>query len=525
MTATDVLSEQRPVAESARPARRGVPGARWAPDLAFLVVVASVVLWRALHFASGGGVSGVDWADMLWMGHAYLGHRVGSASITYPPLVPLLVTAAAAVLTPTRAFVVLGALGAVLPGVGVYVALRPLNSRWRVGLVCVLLLIASSSSEQAAWGGLPELIGFALLPCLLVALALAVEQPTTSRVAGFGISLFLLAATSHLVLAEAAVAVVILGALYVSLGGHSARRQMRSAAGWIALAAAPTLVFVPLYLHLVHTLLLGAAVQRSGAMTLGAKFSYLFREDHGFWALVVLLGAASVLLVFGKRPGMALYRAGAALSIASALCALAVADVRFFYLVPLAATMGLALCFASLRLDEHNVANRAFALLAACALVVNFGFVARGSAALFRKQVAFYTHLSAPSGVLRAVQWIAANVAPSATVAATSVSGSPVGWWVDGLAQRRTLTEASSQFLYYPAERRHAQEAAAIFSAGFPSEHCLARARHDGVAYLLVARGWSGYHRAAIASFARRDPGTVVFADPGAVVVSTGLLH
>ena len=490
----------------------------FAPDAAFAVVVVSAVAWRLHALEATGGVSGMDWADMLWMGHAYLGHRVGSASITYPPLVPLLSTAAAAIFGVVRGFALLGAIGSVLPALGVYMALRTLKAPWRVGLVCVLLVIASSSSEQAAWGGLPELLGFGLLPGLLVALAKAAELPSRGRLITFGSCLFLLAATSHLVLAEAAEAVVALAVLTVIAGDATVRRATVRSSGPIILSALPTLVFVPLYLHLASTLTLGAAIQRSGAMPLLAKFDYVFREDRAFWMVVLVAAlAALALAISGRSPG-AVFRASAALTVSTAAAALGLADVRFFYLVPLAATMGAAASFSALPARRGSSGFIAAACVLSVLVVANLSIAARNAVALLPRQVAFYTALSAPRPVIAAAEWIKTHLSPSATVAVSSVSGSPVGWWVDGLAERTTLTEANVQFLYFPAQRKQSVEAAAIFAQPFPNRTSFAMARRDHVTYLLVLRPSAG-----VRAFARSHPALSVFSDGDAVILATGL--
>src|SRR5436190_10619758 len=97
---------------------------RWITDVAFAAfcLVIAVLRWHVLRHPSSP--SGLDSGNWLAFGHGFFGDRVRSSSITYPPLVPLLVTVSSAVLGVARGVASVAVLASLAPGVATYVVLR-----------------------------------------------------------------------------------------------------------------------------------------------------------------------------------------------------------------------------------------------------------------------------------------------------------------------------------------------------------------------------------------------------------------
>ncbi len=496
---------------------------RFAGDLLFLAAAVVVMFLRLQPLLARHAPTGVDWGNMLTIGHAYLGHNLGSGGIDYPPLVPLLAVVATALARPAVIFPVLAAIGSIAPAAGLYVALRPMHRGVRAALACGLLLLASSSAEQAVWGGLADLIGMACLPPLLVSLAMSLERPTRGRLLAFGASLFVLAAASYLALAEAAVAMLAVVAVTVVLTERGQRMQLRRRLLPLAVAAMPTLLLFPIYLRILMALRIGFAANQSQVLSIAAKFDYLFREDPDLWKLCIAVAAFLPVLAFVRRHSFdaAFHRAGTGLLVAAAVVSIGFPNVRFFYLVPVAATFGVALFLMSFDVRADRLATWVVAGSVVAVLGVNLSVEGQGAFRLYPQQVRFYGNVSMSPHLLQAVEWLGSHTGRTDLVAVSAVHGSPIGWWVQGLAQRAALTAAEPQLLYLKGQRRADAQAKSILTT-FPSMAAIARARELRVSYIFIARSSGQYHPRRTNQFVQQHPALVAFSNQGALILRTG---
>lgn len=489
-------------------------------DVLFTGVTVVVVLLRLYPLLSRHAPTGNDWAEMLLVGHAYLGQALPAGGATYPPLVPLLVVAATTLFPTLPAIAVLGALASASPAAGLYIALRPMNRRILTALGACLLLLASSSAEQAVWGGVGDLVGTTCLPMLLVLFMTNLVRPTRGRLFAFGAVVFLLTAASYLSAAEAVPVLLVGLVVTIVLREPGHRREVVRRLPALAAAAAPTLVLAPVYVRLLTTVRISGVVSHSQAMSVLAKFNYVFREDPKFWAVCIAVAAFTPLLAIRQRhrPEALYYQAGAAFVMATAAIAIAVPDIRFFYLVPAATAFGIALWLASLDLRPRDATTWVIPGLLIMVLAVNYGVEGAGAFRLYPGLVSFYGDTSMSPQLLQAVDWLHAHAGPRQLVAVSSIQGSPIGWWVEGLAERPALVEANPQFLYLKGQRRADTEVHAILSQ-FPSTNSLIMARQAGVSYILMARASGQYHPGLTEEFIVSHAADVAFANQGALII------
>jgi hypothetical protein len=64
-----------------------------------------------------------------------------------------------------------------------------------------------------------------------------------------------------------------------------------------------------------------------------------------------------------------------------------------------------------------------------------------------------------------ALERLPALMPEEAVVAVPETDGAPIGWWVEGLGRRATLSEAPRTWLLYPEERAGSRTAARLFRA------------------------------------------------------------
>jgi hypothetical protein len=385
-----------------------------------------------------------------------------------------------------------------------------------------LILLASSSAEQSSWGGFAELFAFGCLPPMLVSAALCIERPSKARAFGFGLSLFLLAASSHLVLLEGVLCLVALVLIEVLFSGSQALSKLRHAVPWLVIAALPCAVLAPVYLSLLRSMQLGQAANHSEVLTLAEKFDYVFRDGPAFWAAALAVGALLPLVAWlGRRSREAAFlKAGTSFAVASAFMAVALANVRFFYLVPVATATGVALVLAVMPLQRRLTIGTTATCAVLVLLTVNLVLDGQRSFDLYPQQVSFYARLSLSQSILQGIEWLKVNTAPGSLIAVTSGApqNSPVGWWVQGLAQRPALVQSDPQLLYFESQRLASADADQIFSR-FPSASTMPDARSAGVSYLMIIRTWPGYQARAVESFVEANRSLVAFSNEDALIM------
>jgi hypothetical protein len=80
-------------------------------------------------------------------------------------------------------------------------------------------------------------------------------------------------------------------------------------------------------------------------------------------------------------------------------------------------------------------------------------------------------------------------------VAAIGHHGNPVGWWVEGYAERSAYTAVNPNFLAFPDEREQAEIATAFFEDGYTLQESIATLVEIGAEYVVVDKrgpdaGW-----------------------------------
>lgn len=88
----------------------------------------------------------------------------------------------------------------------------------------------------------------------------------------------------------------------------------------------------------------------------------------------------------------------------------------------------------------------------------------------------------------------------------TSVSEANLGWWVQAIAQRRTLSGAPQQWLTFPRERHEAAQVTRFFELGGPTDAGMRYARSVGASQILLVRSTPFYPARAVAAWTRRHP-------------------
>ena len=503
---------------------------RHRPDLAAAGALLMIGLYRVVSLVIRGEPTGYDFGNWLFLGHQMLGHPLhGAASITYPPLVPVTASILTGIVGPLWANALLVGFGGVIPAAGVYVVARLANSRWAALPGIILLAATSSTGEAVAWGGAPQLIGFgAAVAALGFAVQLTRVRSLKTAVI-LGVLLLLVAATSHLVFAQLVLTLVIAALIAVALNWRSfGAGTWTGRRGWMALmavACAPLLVLVPLYVTLFSTVGQSFAGQQQAARGLASLDAFLanlwvvYRDVPWLWKSLLALTAATPLLFIRARTRNLLWVVTTAVVVSLLLQALASSQDRLVYLAPIVVASAMTMWIDEIArghvpLPEGRLAVAAVVLLVGVSAVGTW----RGLQ-FFPKQRDFYGAL-VPKGTIAGLSWLRANTPTRSLVLAAPVNGAPFGWWVQGYGERPALVATEDQWLNFPAEKARAHVAVALLSISDPlGSEALVDARHHHVSYLVIPWAWGGLSRRQLAVFRERSPRQVLFDNHAMVII------
>jgi hypothetical protein len=469
-----------------------------------VVALAGAAFWRWYTLSAYGEPVGVDFGNWLTLGGALGGHRVSGGDTVYPPVVPAIAVASAAVLGVPRAAHLVAAVAGVVPALGAWLAVRPSVGERYASLVALPLLVAGAVSAAVAWGGTPQLVGLGLAPLQVVLTSRLVGHPSIRQAALLGATTLALAATSPLVFGLSSVAAGV-AALLASLV-WSATRWIRS----LPVVAAFLLPMVPTYARALSRLrmdLSGHGVTPSNSDVLHA----VLVGGVGWWLLLAALALIAPILTWPARRDP-LWAASTALSIVAVFAVAFVREARFAALVPTASVMGAALLLA------HGIRGTARVVVTALVGVAAVGVLLAAPALMVDERDAYATFV--PLGTGDAIRWLDRHSQPDDFVAVAPIAGVPFGWYVEGWARRPSYVAGDPSWLAFPGERARAAAATAVFSGrAWPRESSLSGARRLGVRWLYVPTGWHGIDPATLHDAERRHPGLAAYRGRGAIIL------
>jgi hypothetical protein len=463
----------------------------------------------------------LDWGNDLVVGHHFLGNTVGNQGLTYPPIMPLMVALLSTFVPITVVTSVIGAAAGVMPYAGVYLALRILGPRFVWVIAPLPLLIASSMSELVAFGGAPQLIANGCFPIAMVSAALLLDHPTRKRAIIFGSSIFVLAGSSEEVFGPVIISLFVLLLLEGVCRPASVIKRIRQSLSYFVLASIPLLLLLPTYVPLVGHLGFSQTTNESAIYTPMFNWRLLTREDHYFWdvCLLISLFVAYYCFVHIRDSMGPLLRAGVSTLLVGILFILFIPDTRFSYLLPVGVCFALALVASNITRESAARWSLGLNILIAAVFMGNLVDQFQSSSALLTDQITFYGATSPSILDMKALQFIKTHTSSDSLFAVTSISPvmAPIGWWVEGYAERPALIQGALLDLYYASQKKQSKMATEIFSS-FPSMHSFQLAKTFDVKYLVVFRDWNQFIALTTQNFIDKHHNLVVFSNGDVVI-------
>jgi hypothetical protein len=379
------------------------------------------------------------------------------------------------------------------------------------------LLLPSAIGEVTAWGGYPQLLGAPLAVCgvwMLDRWLASGERRVLVLAATLGA--FLLA-VSHFtaLLAAAAAGFVIVSRTVVSVGRRmDIFRRTLIGAGVVSALALPLAI---VYVRLIPATLSTRVGQAGSGSIVLRQILRRFETIHGaawpFWLLAFVAAAAGI-----ARPPKSsrdhLWVVNAAFVAGTIAIFLLTRQPRLLYEIPAIGAIGIGLWIRDL--VRRDVTPRAVRAVLVMSGVSAFLVVSVIGVQAFPSQRRTYGIVD--PGILKALEWVRDETPEGSLVAVTTLDSAPLGWWVEGLGERRVLGASPTLWLTYPVERRLASEADHLFTALERSTQSGMRAaQFENVDYLFLARSSVDYQTIAAAPwFAGQQP---AFEDTSAVII------
>jgi hypothetical protein len=465
--------------------------ASWVGDGALLLLLVGTV--AAVHLYVPGPVpSGGDGGNWLALAAERFGNGVMSAEVTYPPLFPVVLGLVKALVSDgVVAIVILAIISKISLVTGAYICARTLG---RVYALAAAVLVGASGAlfEAYAWGGYPQLMamGFGLIATFMV---IGYLNTWERRHLILGIVFSAATLLTHTMiggLLGLALVTAIFHMLYMT-DPRSGERSRSLRVG--LLVAGPILVFA-VFGFLDGTLSgFEPTINPIGLSRLDAVVAAVNEAPYP-WALLTLAGLSVLFFRFWPDHVATTIAVGSSWLTTSVALFLVTGEPRALLVTQVAlillALVGFAAAYEFLRPSggARHSPSRLGGLGHRLALVLGISLIAAlvaGGVSRYMTATDWYRVVDSPE--IAALDHLNDVSRPGdLVVAASGHHGNPVGWWVEGYAERSTYTAVNVNFLAFPEERQQSEIATSFFEDGYTLDESISALVDIGAEYVVV---------------------------------------
>lgn len=456
----------------------------WRRDVALLVLLTAGLL--VLHLMIPGVVpSGGDGGNWLALAADRFGNGAMAADVSYPPLLPFLlgliellsgdeILAITTVALVSKATLV----------VATYVATRTLT-RWYAFVAAVIVATGGYLLEAYAWGGYPQILamGLGLLGSFFV-----IRYLGTQRRVHLWVGLLLCAATllTHTMvggLLGASLLIAVLHYLYMTDPRPGPRKRLLK----VGLTVAGSVLVLAALGYLWATAGgLEATINPIGLSRIEA-LTTVVQEAPYPWLVIAVLGIGVLFFRYWAEQVASTVAVGFSWALSSAVLFAVSGEPRALMVTQvgmvLLAMVGLASLLATLRTYRGwKAVLHPLAVIVGVALVAS---LATSGVTVYDAATDWYRVVDRPE--IASLDRLSSDSQPGDLVlAATGHHGNPLGWWVQGYADRPAFTAMSPDFLAFPDEREQAELANRFFSGDMDEQESIDLIEEHGVRYIVV---------------------------------------
>jgi hypothetical protein len=462
--------------------------------------IALTLLGLALAFVQWGilanmvAPSGPDPGNFLAFAWQLTGDFTRLAPGVYPPAIPAVLRGLLGFTDPILALKLTATIAFVTGSIGFAFACRLLGFPWTITVGATALFASSGYNQEIiAFGGYPQMMGCGFLLVTVAAFERWLLQGDYKVLIAGSLTAAATLAAHHLLggILPALGGIVLCLAL-IELPGKRQRIATRGLLfGTIALVCA--LPILPTYMEMFR-LLGGPAVgngERDLFWALLTPFG-IMRNARAFWAVGFVIAIWSIV----RNRSRLGTRTAFTLIAGSWLCCILLVEQRVIQPLPAGISMGLALITQQKHQSNQATAvcqsflNRSsrFVHLVPMLLIIGLTLMTVRDYPVRHEQVnAFYGVMNRSH--IAAMDWLRTHTPENSIVAASSSSqGHPLGWWVEGYAQRRCLYQVDPKWLIYGREKELATVANTLFELATDQERFLEILQEHQIEYLYLSK-------------------------------------
>jgi hypothetical protein len=457
-----------------------------------LLVAGTVALYGfGTHFVP----TGADPGNWLAIANERLGRDVMAADVTYLPLFPGLLAGLLWLWGPVTGFNIAAMITIAALASAVYVCTKPVGRSYALA-AAIVVAVAGSQVEAYAWGGYPQLLAtaFGLLATFYL---LRHFQDRLPRHLWIAVALVASTVATHALVGGLLVIALVVSSVYWLYLVRPAQGRLRAIIVGSCCAAVAALVILVASVWVPEGVVPTLNPESTGRLESLLK---AVREAPIPWAIVTL-AAISVLF---RRTWASTVAATVASGVSWALAGLAFFVVTAEPRGLMVAQVGVVVCavvtFAAVvhsvraaRQASSNAGVAGYRLLIIASMALLGSLVVSG-VATYASSTDWYRLVD--QAELASLDRLAAVSTPDDLVLASrGRQGMPVGWWVQGYAQRRSYSAHDAAYLAFPDEREQAELANDFFSGELSDTDALALLGSTGADLIAVDRrgpnaGW-----------------------------------
>ncbi|MCX5998863.1 MAG: glycosyltransferase family 39 protein [Chloroflexi bacterium] len=411
-----------------------------------LILLVSLAILFALRYCAVMRYldMGQDIANYLATMDTLFGHDVRGIGLTRPPLIALPLKVFTLAFGDLAGVKVLGVLVSVAVALPLYLLAKRVCEPWIAVIVSVLFVCTPAYATMLGWGYLTMmailLMLLALHFCLLV-----LEKPSKKDAVLAGLCASLVVGCHQLTLVFFVALLFFFVVAMLLFNRKALLARWKHLGGAVVVGIVLSLPYLPTYIHLAHMQPRGDVVSLSYSTSLGNVVGY-FGGLAWPLAIAVVLGVVAIIALvwLWRRDKSRTLLLGAMLIVSLALLLFPLPlpytelnrRAQYFLYVPVWILAGV--CFSQVWRRHvsgpsgHRASLRRLSLLALVAVFVLGGLVM--SQRQLQRSLAYNNYLD--DARWEVVNWIGENTASGTVMVA---SPSPLGWWMEGEAERNTL--------------------------------------------------------------------------------------
>jgi hypothetical protein len=421
------------------------------------LVLLALLLDRGQLMLNQVAPSGSDPGNWLTFAWEMGGSHYRLAEWAYPPLFPLLLRGALSVMEPMAALKVTGLLVWALVGISFFISLslffKNLSFLFRLGF-SIFLMLSGYQGEIFAWGGYPQLLGFAFL---ILSVPLADEWIATGdrRKVVFACIFASSAIYTHQLVAfvqAAMLFVLVLWRIIPWRGNTDFWQKIRRILVLAAGCALLSIGAIPSYLNYVRYLDVNPA--NLNGFSLSSVFlalTYPFQDSVYIW-LILIAFVSVIIFIYPRHP--AHHTVVLFLCVPILLFALTW-EVRILQSIFAGVGYGIAMAFNEAQETPREGTNpqilKGLHYLILCGILI---LTLPNTRKWFSNALDYYQIVD--NRAYEGLQWIKDNTTTDEIVFASAWKPFNIGWWIEGYTQRPTIYATDLRWLVFREERTYA---------------------------------------------------------------------